>query len=471
MTGANRFVKMPLVAGVFGAFILLCLPSAATAQEAASSGDYVSRSEYDKLKAEHEAMKQELEGLKSTVRQMANGMAPSAPAEGPASKTAAGEGHAPADDGKQVAAAVPSVATDELRTEIDTLKTQVKESFPGSTKFLVAGYGTSSFAAKSGEDPFFDATFNAFLLWKLTDRLLFEGEVEFEFENGDTTTNLEIAQASYLLNDYMTIGVGRFLNPMDYFVERQHMGWVNKFPDKPLAVYDGLLPESDLGVQLRGVVPVGPTKLEYAAFVANAPNLITSFDDPSAVGTLDFNNTSNLGGHIAVGGHLGFIPIPELEIGYGIRRSQVGPRDRAVEAILHSVDLNYVRDSTLLKGLITARAQWVWSNVGDFVCDENGSAGLGPFEFNNHRNGGYAQISYRPTKIDNDIIKNIEVIARYDRFNQLHTPVGFDEVRWSFGLDYWVTPSVVVKAAYEIDNKNNGARDQNALLLQVATGF
>src|SRR5207302_5963452 len=161
--------------------------------------------------------------------------------------------------GKQVVSTTSTTtATDELRQEVDTLKTQVKETFPGTTKFLVAGYGTSTFEAKSGEDPFFDATFNAFFLWKLTDRLLFEGEVEWEFEDGNTTTNLEIAQASYLLNDYMTIGVGRFLNPMNYFVERQHMGWVNKFPDKPLAVYDGLLPESDIGAQLRGVIPIGP---------------------------------------------------------------------------------------------------------------------------------------------------------------------------------------------------------------------
>jgi hypothetical protein len=62
-------------------------------------------------------------------------------------------------------------------------------------------------------------------------------------------------------------------------------------------------------------------------------------------------------------------------------------------------------------------------------------------------------------------------VVRYDRLNQLHTTVGFDEERWSVGLDYWLTPSTVIKAAYEIDNKNGGARDQNALMLQVATGF
>ena len=468
MIRATPTIVNQTIASAFVALICLCIPFAVMAQETASSppsSDYVSRAEYDKLKAEHEAMKQELEGLKTAVRQMANGTVAAAPAEGPAPATKASEG-------KQVVTTTTSQAdVAALQAEVDTLKMQVKETFPGSTKFLLAGYGTAGFTARSGEDPFFDAAFNAFFLWKLTDRLLFEGELEYEFEDGSTTTNLEIAQASYLLNDYMTIGVGRFLNPMDFFVERQHMNWVNKLPDKPLAVYDGLLPESELGAQLRGVVPIGPTKLEYVGFVANAPGFITAPDEFSQLGMLDFDNDANVGGHVAVGGHVGFIPIPQLEVGYGIQRSKVGPRDHAVEAILQSADFNYVRDSTLLKGLINFRAQWVWSHVGHFVYDPDGGQGFGPIEFNNNRNGGYVQLSYRPTKIDNDIIKNFEPVVRYDRFNQLHTPVGFDEERWSFGLDYWVTPSTVIKAAYEVDNKTGGARDQNSFMLQVATGF
>src|SRR5438067_6488147 len=443
---------------------LLAIPYTMVGQDVATSPppDYVSRAEYDKLKAEHEAMKQELEALKTAVRQMANGAVPAAPAEGP-TKTAA--------EGKQVVTAPSSQAVDELRQEVETLKTEVKETFPGSTKFLLAGYGTAGFTARSGEDPFFDAAFNAIFLWKLTDRLFFEGELELEFEDEETTINLEIAQASYLLNDYMTIGVGRFLNPTDYFVERQHMNWVNKLPDKPLAVYDGLLPESELGAQLRGVIPMGPTKVEYVGFVANAPGLITAPDDFSKLGMLDFDNDANLGGHVAVGGHVGFIPIPQLEVGYGIQRSKVGPRDHAVENVLQSADFNYVQDSPLLKGLINFRAQWVWSHVGDFVYDPDGQQGFGPLEFNNNRNGGYVQLAYRPTHIDNDIIKNVEGVFRYDRLNQLHTPVGFDEQRFTLGLNYWVTPSAVVKVAYELDDENGGARDQNAFMTQVAVGF
>jgi hypothetical protein len=447
------------IAWIFLTIAFVATLSLAQAQDAAPPSDYVSRAEYDKLKAEHEAMKQELDALKATVKQL-TAAPPPAPAPGKAVSEA-----------KQVVAVPPEAATEELRQEVETLKLQVKETFPGTTKFLLGGYGTAGFTARSGEDPFFDAAFNAIFLFKMTDRLLFEGELEFEFEENETTTNLEIAQASYLLNDYMTIGVGRFLNPTNFFVERQHMNWVNKLPDKPLAVYDGLLPESEMGGQLRGVIPIGPTKLEYVAFVANAPGLITESDDFSEIGMLDFDNDSNFGGHVAVGGHVGFIPIPQIEVGYGIQRSKVGPRDRAVENILQSVDLNFVTDSALLKGLITARAQWVWSHVGRFVFDQDGEQGFGPLAFNNNRNGGYVQLSYRPTHIDNDYLKNIEGVFRYDRFNQLHTPVGFDEQRWTLGLNYWVTPSAVLKLAYEFDDKNGGARDQDAFLMQAAVGF
>src|SRR5438094_5440880 len=341
----------------FVALICLFSQSAALAQDTAPSppsSDYVSRAEYDKLKAEHEAMKQELDALKATVQQMTVAAAP-APAKAAPKK--------PISESKQVVSGVSQAATDELRQEVETLKTQVKETFPGTTKFLLGGYGTAGFTARSGEDPFFDAAFNAIFLFKMTDRLFVEGELEFEFEDNETTTNLEIAQNSYRLNDYMTIGVGRFLNPTNFFVERQHMNWVNKLPDKPLAVYDGLLPESEMGGQLRGVIQIGPTKLEYVAFVANSPGLITAPDDFEELGMLDFDNDAKFGGHVAVGGHVGFIPIPQLEIGYGIQRSKVGPRDQAVTAVLQSADFNYVQDSTLFKGLINFRAQWVWSHV------------------------------------------------------------------------------------------------------------
>src|SRR5438876_4006220 len=118
--------------------------SSPTQEAASSSSDYVSRAEYDKLKTEHDAMKKELNALKTAVRQMANGSAPAAPAEGPN----------PVPTSTKVAAGTPT-ATDQLAQDIGALKTQVKETFPGSSKFLMAGYGTAGFNAVSGQDPFF----------------------------------------------------------------------------------------------------------------------------------------------------------------------------------------------------------------------------------------------------------------------------------------------------------------------------
>lgn len=425
--------------------------------ETSTAGGYVSRADYEKLR-------QETAEMKKTIIQMQEQMSAMSKMQGSIlSPVASG----PSSSGKQAASQQGAIT--ELQTEVDELKHQVHESFPGSTKFLLAGYGAAGFTAQHGHNPFFSASFNPIFLWKLSDRLLFEGEIELELEGGETSTKLEMAQASYLLNDYMTIGVGKFLNPTNYFVERQHMAWVNKLPDKPLAVYDGLTPETLLGVQIHGAIPIGSMTLEYAAFVANAPQLVTS-GNLSEIGTLSFDNFDNADGHVSYGGHVGFLPIPQIEIGYGIQHSGVGPRGNTVNATLQSVDFSVTDDSEMLKGLISFRAQWVWSQVGNLTYDRDGSDGFGPLTFSNNRNGGYAQLSYRPSRLDN-FLKDVEPVVRFDDLTQRRTPDGFDERRWTFGLNYWVTPSTVLKVAYEVDHKSGGNPRENSIMVQAATGF
>jgi len=366
-------------------------------------------------------------------------------------------------------------ALDDLGKDIKAVKQMAKDSFPGTTKMLLTGYGSAGFIDQDhGGTRQFNATFNPIFLWKMSDRLLFEGELEAELEGHDTSLALEMAHLSYLLNDYMTVSAGKFLNPMNYFVERQHMSWVNKMPDKPLAVYDGLLSESDVGFQIRGGIPVGKTKLGYAFFVANAPELRV---DPASVdatdlGTLEFDNFDNVGKHIAAGCRVGFFPIPELEVGYGFQVSDVGPPGGgSVDSLLQSADLSYVRESTQLKGIVNLKAQWVWSHVDKFTYDPGGTIG-GPFTFGNNRDGGYAQLAYRPSRFENAYIKNLEPVFRYDMLSQARTPTGADEHRYSVGLNYWLSPSTVVKVAYEFDHQSGPEADRhNAVLVQFVTGF
>ena len=411
---------------------------------AAQDGRFVSRDEYQKLQREHEELKQELQNIKAML-----------------------QGTAPKQTAPDTAGGDKADLTEPTKSSGDALSLS-RYVFPGSTRFLLSGYGAAGFSALRHSDASFEAQFNPLLLWKLSDRLLFEGEMEFELEDGETETKLEQAHLSYLLNDCMTFDAGKFLNPMNAFVERYHMAWVNRLPDKPLAVYDGLLPETYVGAQLRGGIPIGPTRLNYAAFVANAPRMINSIgsdDDLESLGTLDFDNFGNDGGHIASGGHIGFQPIPELEIGYGVHYSGLASSDD--DALFHSVDINYVRDSDLLRGLIRLSGQWVWSQIGKGTYDNDGT----PLVFDNDRDGGYAQIAYRPTKLSNNFIRQLEGVFRYDRFNQEDTPVGYDETRYTFGLNYWILPKTVFKVAYQIDELSTSSPDSGGVLVQFATGF
>ena len=364
---------------------------------------------------------------------------------------------------------------DDLDKQVKAARQMAKDSFPGSTKTLLTGYGSAGFISQdNGGDKKFGATFNPIFLWKLNDRLLFEGELEAELEGSETSIALEMAHVSYVLNDYVTIGAGKFLNPMDYFVERQHMAWVNKFPDKPLAVYDGLLPETQLGAQIRGAVPVGATKIGYAVYLANASalNSDTNSVAPEELGTLLFNNHDNVGKHIAVGGRVGFFPIPELELGYGVQFADVAPpQSGTVNSLMQSVDLSYVRISERLKGTINLKAQWVWSHIDKYTYD-SGSAIGGPFTFNNNRDGGYAQLAYRPSGVADAFVKNLEPVFRFDMLNQANTPTGTDETRYSVGLNYWLGPSSVFKLAYEFDHQSGPNADpHDGVLVQFAAGF
>ena len=396
----------------------------------AEGGDkYVSRAEYDKLR-------QELEAIKGLVQR--SGVETSRP-------------------------------VDAIDKELGEVKKLAKESFPGTTKMTVVGFGTAGYSSRRGETGGFNGAFNPLILWKVSDRVLFEGEMELELDGTETHTALEVAQMSYLMNDYITLGAGKFLNPMNFFVERQHMNWVNKLPDRPLAVYDGILPETILGFQARGGAPVGSTKIDYSLFFGNAPQLNTT--DPAALGTFEYNNFGNVDDHLAFGGHFGWLPIPELEIGYGFISMTAGPASQKTHALLQSVELNYVRDSQKLGGLLALRGQWVWSHVGRLTYDEDGSLGFGPTAFSNNRNGGYAQISYRPTHSSINFLKNIEPVVRWDLLKQISTPVGFDEDRWTVGLNYWLTSTSVVKGAYQFDHQNGSGSSADAFMFQFVTGF
>jgi len=106
---------------------------------------------------------------------------------------------------------------------------------PGVSQFMIRGYAHSGLEYLEPEDnlSFVGGAFNPLFIFRQSDRLLFESELEFHFEGNELSLGLEYANISYLLNDYITIRAGKIFMPFGIFIERLHPAWVNKFPTMP----------------------------------------------------------------------------------------------------------------------------------------------------------------------------------------------------------------------------------------------
>jgi hypothetical protein len=435
---------------------IVCLGFALLANAPRTMGEDapVSRAEFDRLVAKMSAMQAEIDRLKAEKNQ--------APAESTTSKSTSESGSKNGGNSKSLA---------DLNSRVENLEKAAQLTEPGENKFVLTGNMSATFTTVNNGSSNFDATFYPIFLWHLTDNLLFEGEIEFELDGNSTSTSLEYAALDWTINDNLTLVAGKFLSPMNTFVERYNPKWINKLPDAPLTVYDGILPESNVGVELRGMVPLGQeARINYAAYVSNTPDLITT--DPSNLGHLEFDNFSSSGHGKAFGARVGFAPWRNLEVGYGFQRSKV-PTDTGdgpgVDTTQQSVDLSAHLDA--LGGRWTLLSQYAWSRIGHTTLDPDGSLGIGPLGFTNNSDGGYVQLSYRALTLGSDFLNKMEFIVRGDR---LHAAAGdpntVNERRLTLGIDYWLTSSTVLKAAYELDHQE-GNGNSNAVLLGIATSF
>jgi hypothetical protein len=451
---------MRIVAEFFVSVLLVgSMPVMAAAGE---DGNYVSREEYEKLKGEFDALRAEMRELRQQVA------APAAVAPELATKA-------------EVDAIRQQMEADAAQHSgwLEELRKEISGEAQGTTKFLVTGDATAGFICQKGADSSFSAGFSPLLLWKINDHLFFEGGLDFSLNgplsNGSgsgTSVDLSYAALSYTVNDWLTVGGGLFTTPFSNYHTHMDASWINKLPDDPLVFGDnGIAPDASVGLFAKGAFPVTGTTINYAVYVSNGPTLIT--EDPGAAGSLNFDNFNDVNHNKAVGGRAGWLPVPGLEIGYSSQVSEVDPDTfgQTVHALLQALDWSYVRELDWLGGRATLRGSWVWSNVGEATYDPTGALKFGPLRFDNDRDGGFAEFAYRPTKINNKYLQNLEFVLRYDRLDvPARAPGGGLQQRWTPGLDYWLTPSAVLKFAYEI-NRNSNAPDDNAFVVQFAVGF
>jgi hypothetical protein len=430
--------------------VTLCLASARGQNNGGSTGGAnandqpVSRQEFDQLKKDNADLKQEVTDLKKQQADQATNSQQDA---------------------------------DDFEKELKGLEAKVGSAMPGLESVVIAGDANFGFQAIHGQKSTFFADLSPLILWQPPDsHFLFEAAFDLSIGGADvssesTSVSLNLANLSYDICDFCTIGGGLFTVPFGQYHNHFDPPWINKFPDDPLAFGDDALgPTAEVGFFAKGAIPAGTTKWTYDLYVVNGPNLITI--DPAAAGQLKFDDFTDLNNNKAVGGRIGFLPIPEMEMGYSIEGGQVAPSGfPSTDALIQAVDLSYKPTVHAISGTLDFRTEWIWQHVGSATYDPTGLLGFGPATYGSNSNGGYVQLLYRPTEVNNKILRNFEFGFRYDYISiPLSTPGGQLEHRYTFGVDYWFTPYIVVKTAYEVDDRQVG-ENANAFLLQVGVGL
>jgi hypothetical protein len=334
--------------------------------------------------------------------------------------------------------------------------------------FQILGDAEFQYAKADGlNGTFLLADFAPIFLYRGGDNILFEAGFDFILQNnapgggGDTTTvNLSFAQLDYVMNDYMTLCAGNLLLPLGTYSERS-AGWLNKFPDDPLA--RDLLPGSGVGAELRGAIPLGDAGklLNYSVYGVNGPS---SADGTGAAGSLDLggnvglrsdNAVANLHGKPTGGARLGvFLPFkPHYDLELGVS-GQSGEWDNAGNHLWTAG----VADATLhLGAYFEAR--------GEYVLTQYGSDDLGLIR----QQGWWAQAGYKLAGLDLElpVINDVELVGRYD---SVRDGLGTNTRRFSTGFIYYITNTLLFEGDYEFLHSTDPTQ-VNQLILQLSYGF
>jgi len=358
---------------------------------------------------------------------------------------------------------------------------------PSKTQFMIRGYGHTGLNTISSEEEtessYVGSAFAPIFLFKHSDKLMFEAELEFVLEGNALEVGLEYADVMYVLNKNMTVRAGKFLLPFGTFMERFHPAWINRLPTRPLGFgHDGIAPSSGIGVELRGAFDLGGPKLNYSVYSTNGPRLKDGSEEPEEAGMLLFQNFEDNNNSKAFGGRIGLLPFADssTEIGFSTySSSKVGATDSAYEgvgAFLYAIDFAFVKQIPALKGFIDIKGQYNNSDVDDAIYTEVHEDGdEEEYTFDNKSNSFYTQLSYRPTMASSDFFKKMELVGRYSNLN---APEGAEweeqSDQYAFGLNYWLTWRSVIKIAYQTTDSvggHDGGGTTNGFFIHWAIGF
>jgi hypothetical protein len=356
-----------------------------------------------------------------------------------------------------------AVATDTVAT-IQPVVPVPSEEASAQRHFFLTGFADVNYQKREAENGSFALShFNSILLFRAASNVLAEGEMEMEVnEAGETELALEYAQIDYVLSNYITFIAGRFVLPIGVVREKLDAQWINKLPMLPVPEADNtaMIPENDIGVQVRGAVGLGDrSAVTYALYGVNGPGDVVAGTQPG------FNGGADNNGHPSGGGRLGwFCPWSanhDVEIGVS---GQTGTYD---------VDNKLLWSVLAVDGALHMTPNF--EARGEFLQTWQDTTSSGSFQ----RKGWWGQLAYKATGLNLDwpLINSVEAVFRIggEKLPDGH----LDE--YDIGLTYYISNTSMFKGAYSIAKSNlhdfvnpDGDMldlDGNQFRLQAVCGF
>ena len=372
-----------------------------------------------------------------------------------------------------------------LLDRISALEKEVADQKPGESHFMVVGLTTFGYVSNKttftapgaagqitktnslGDADHYELS--PMLLWRHSNNLLTEFEPSFD----GNTLGVNWANITYFAAPGLQIHAGYFVVPFGIYSKKLAAGWIDKLAGDPNG-FDS--PGTDFGIGVSGGLPLGDMKWGYDLSLTNGLQLLPDGELQNA-GVVD-NNKGKM-----ISGRLSLLPFSNscLEIGVSGLHSNAGDANSAftsANVTMYGADLNFVKNMTPI--LVNVKGQYNRIEVSRQTYP--GQNGAPDYTFSNNSSAAFAQISLRPTGVENKFLKNIEIAYRYSTND---TPTGSTWGAKShqndFGLDYWLTWRTVLKCTYSLShsastaNSNQGGTlgitNVNAIYLQFSVEF
>lgn len=358
----------------------------------------------------------------------------------------------PIDDTANATAQQTPVAVDSsLIDRIDALEMQTSYSKPGEDHFMAIGLATFGFVSNKTTSSFNGSSqvsktnslgdadhfeFSPMFLWRHGKKFLLEFEPSFSADG----VGVNWAAVSYFASPGLIVRTGYLVLPFGAYNKRLAAGWINKLASDP----EGIPNATDFAIEAEGGFQAGDMKWSYDVAISNGMQLQPD-GTTGLIGITDNNKNKTFTGRI------GWLPFANssLEIGASVMTGKVGDAGLITEnvnATLWALDVNLVENIKPFQLNIKGQYSETKIDHADYINPTDSST----YTFDNRTKTGYIMAALRPMFVENKIIKNFEVAARYGNYT---TPAnslwGTKDNSLSVGLNYWLNWRTVARFSYE----------------------